>query len=216
MTAPGTLRRLAWLLIGGLTLLSCATTQHLITEDEASEHHLSEIFKRFDHRVHMPIMEQVGWICLPCHTIGATKQPEPVEGEIQPTFTDPASSVLLPTQRICHTCHAPDNPLGAPSPCRTCHETEDLPPPESHHLDWRKDHSREAVLQPEYCAGCHSGWMCSECHTRRDHVSTTRHEGNWLSIHGMAARTDPVSCEGCHQGDTCRSCHTEPDRGQGW
>ncbi len=209
------MKRASWTLIGGLLLLSCATAQRHVTTD-APEHRLGEIFERFDHRVHMPIMDEVGWICLPCHTIGAHKDPVGLPGEVQPTFTDPASSVLLPTEKICHTCHQPDNPLGAPSPCRTCHETENLPPPESHAPGWRQDHAREAVLQPEFCAGCHTGWMCAECHTRRDDVSHAVHAGNWLSVHGMAARTDPVSCEDCHQGDTCTQCHTEPEGRQGW
>ena len=216
MTVTGTARTLGVTLLGVLTLLSCATTQHNLGESEDSDHELSAIFDRFDHRLHMPVLDSVGWICLPCHTIGATKTPEPVEGEIQPTFTDPASSVLLPTQQICHACHQLDNTLGAPSPCRTCHETEDLPTPETHSLGWNQDHAREAVLQPRVCADCHTGWMCAECHTRRDDISTARHGGNWLSIHGMAARTDPVSCEDCHQGDTCRQCHTEPEGRQGW
>jgi len=208
--------RLRWLLLGAVLLGACATVQRTLVQDEP-EGRLGEIFERFDHRLHMPIMEEVGWICLPCHTIGAHKTPEPVEGdEVQPTYTDPASSVLLPTQRICHTCHQPDNPLGAPSPCRTCHETENLPPPESHEAGWKQDHAREAVLQPEYCAGCHTGWMCAECHTRRDVIGTEVHTGNWLSVHGMAARTDPVSCEDCHQADTCRTCHTNPEGRQGW
>jgi hypothetical protein len=210
------MKRFHWLLIGAVLLLSCATTAQRHLTVEAPEHRLSDIFERFDHRVHMPVMDDVGWICLPCHTIGATKTPDVVEGEVRPTFTDPASSVLLPTQRICHTCHEPDNALGAPSPCRTCHETEDLPPPENHAVGWTQDHSRDAVLQPEFCAGCHTGWMCAECHMRRDAAGTEVHTGNWLSVHGMAARTDPVSCEDCHQGDTCQTCHTEPSGRQGW
>ncbi len=207
--------RLRWTLVGALVLLSCASAQRRLTTEQP-EYRLPEIFDRFDHRVHMPVMDEVGWICLPCHTIGATKEPEVPGGEIRPTFTDPANSVLLPTQEICHTCHQQDNPLGAPSPCRTCHETENLPPPDSHHFAWKRDHAREAVLQPEHCAGCHTGWMCAGCHSRRDDLGSGVHDGNWLSLHGMAARTDPVSCEDCHQGDTCRQCHTDPAGRQGW
>ena len=216
MNAPGTATAIAIPLLGMLWLASCATTPHHMADGDESEQRRTEIFDRFDHRLHMPVLDSVGWICLPCHTIGATKEPDHVEGEIQSTFTDPASSVLLPTQQICHACHQQDNPLNAPSQCRTCHETENLPPPESHALGWTQDHAREAVLQPEHCAGCHSGWMCAECHSRRDDASSDAHGGNWLSVHGMAARTDPVSCEDCHQGDTCRQCHTEPEGRQGW
>lgn len=176
----------------------------------------SALFDRYDHDRHDASIQRAGWTCLACHAIGARPSSDELS-VLEPTSDDPDRTVLLPPDRICHACHAPDTGTGAPTRCRLCHDDDEgFPVPETHRAGWTEDHGRDAMATPDACYDCHESHRCVSCHFRRDRATTRVHPGTWLTLHGMAARHDPAGCDGCHEAGTCQQCHIDPTGRQGW
>jgi hypothetical protein len=94
------------------------------------------------------------------------------------------------------------------SPRDSCNECHTRWAPRDHTLDFADEsHGREAVLDRDRCATCHSGEFCTACHAQppRSHrpMAEFRQGG-----HAEAARFDLRSCFACHTAeDTCAQCH---------
>jgi hypothetical protein len=104
----------------------------------------------------------------------------------------------------CASCHT--GLSGSPrDSCNECHATW---APRDHNLGWRDDtHGREAAIERERCAACHSAEFCTACHSvpPRSHQPLGQFAGGG---HAEIARFDLRSCFACHtMEDTCARCH---------
>lgn len=168
------------------------------TEDVSSRIH--EIYARFDHRTHEQVFAEQQLGCLGCHQLGGR-----TTGEIEDAALD--SAYLTPPPAACHYCHNPADgrePIG-PDTCFSCHQ--DVPPPDSHGVDWREWHGVEARMSAKPCELCHRRSECVDCHVKRDPMQYRAHDRSWLAIHGIAAFVDPAECSTCHLQSECVACH---------
>jgi hypothetical protein len=104
----------------------------------------------------------------------------------------------------CGFCHT--GLSGSPrDSCQECHATW---APRDHTIGFKDEaHGREAVVDRDRCAVCHSADFCTACHSQppRSHQPLGEFR---LGGHAEAARFDLRSCFACHtEAATCSQCH---------
>ncbi len=119
-----------------------------------------------------------------------------------------------PLKPFCMDCHGDTRP--ELNECSVCHETltKDTIPTSRGGMAiahgspdvWEHVHGREARLDANFCAQCHSQENdCEECHTTQ---APDSHTPVWRrKSHGLHATWDRQSCATCHEEDTCLQCH---------
>lgn len=201
----------------------CATCHDVNSEDNCTLCHVDmenlqsfENPKRsyfFNHKVHVTT-EEMG--CESCHS-GIEK-------------VDMGDGAKIPSQENCNTCH---NGLKATMECLVCHSMETQFRPDSHVLDWQREHTVEIRAGGADCAHCHTNNYCQECHESTDLISTkilpddfyatysphadgekglilkTVHDLNYRFIHQIDALGKEKDCRTCHEASSyCGECHT--------
>jgi len=159
----------------------------------------------YPHEAHREVMEQEGDPCLLCHPFSknAVSDPERVK-----RLTVIANE---PLAAICHECHMERQ--SASWRCDLCHPDPTAVWPESHDLDYRRNHAEDARLDEAGCAACHLDLgFCTDCHFRRDASRHVNHPLGYRMLHGIEARMDAGACGRCHDARYCRDCHREAGR----
>lgn len=152
---------------------------------------------KFSHAEHM---KQDGIKCLSCH-----------QGVDEAAV---ATVDHLPTMEKCIACH---QEKGAPTGCRTCHESGRAGTirtaystgtllPDDHGVFFQKQHGMQAQADLGYCASCHAQEDCLSCHDGA--IPPTFHASNYLQLHPQDAMANNPTCGSCHRLDRfCRDCH---------
>ena len=124
-----------------------------------------------------------------------------------------ASCATCHTQESCLTCHAGSpatvKAIPASAPGRGRGAQTKRRRPESHGLDFSKNHAAPASARPQSCAACHARPSCLECHRpSAADAPPGYHPGGFLTTHPVAAYSRESSCGECHnQAQFCTNCH---------
>ncbi|MBI2501001.1 MAG: hypothetical protein HYW02_05970 [Deltaproteobacteria bacterium] len=148
-------------------------------------------FDLYNHEMHTGIFESLSVACETCHA--------------DPDSYGDRSKV---NKTGCHLCHNSPKPIiEATKDCSLCHK-EGPPKPQSHRVDWTRQHQVPAKQNPEECKTCHTNaTFCINCHKRRDTVSEKVHRRNFRLFHSIEARANPRRCDACHSVTFCQECH---------
>jgi hypothetical protein len=133
--------------------------------------------------------------CFSCH------------GDMSQDETSPEN--LMPKMAFCFECH---DGVKADERCAVCHGQE-LTLLDIHPSDWNRSHGEGAVVDRQWCSGCHrQESFCIDCH-RGDNLDGNIHDLNYIYTHGLDAKSREKDCTRCHDTKTfCNSCHEQEIR----
>ncbi len=159
----------------------------------------------YPHKAHQEVMKQQGDPCLLCHPFS--------KNSVTDTERVTALTVIAnePLAAICHECHM--NRQSASWRCDLCHPDPTAVWPESHDVDYRRNHAEDARLGGKECRTCHLDLnFCTDCHFSRDSSQFRNHALGYRTLHAMEARMAPADCGRCHNARYCSDCHREADQ----
>jgi hypothetical protein len=130
-----------------------------------------------------------------------------------------ATCATCHTQESCLACHigtpASVQSIPAAAPDRGKGAGIARTRPQSHGLDFSRDHAALASARPQTCAACHARPDCLSCH-RPDAAGAPPgyHPAGFISTHPAAAYSRESSCSECHsQTQFCTNCHVNAGLG---
>lgn len=98
---------------------------------------------------------------------------------------------------VCHTQISKDTVPAMRGGVKIAHDAPEI---------WKRQHGRESLIDPAFCALCHDDEAsCEECHRKNapdNHTVAWRRTG-----HGFHATMDRQKCAVCHEEDSCIQCH---------
>jgi hypothetical protein len=107
----------------------------------------------------------------------------------------------VPNMMICLNCHDEKHKTIS---CKACHTNINLA--NSHIMDWKEEHGRQARDNPQKCRICHASSHCDRCHF--GHNKEKIHPANYEYVHGSDVLGNGGTCLVCHSKTSfCDRCH---------
>ncbi|MGD9897795.1 MAG: cytochrome c3 family protein [Calditrichaceae bacterium] len=160
---------------------------HTNTDEPGVAQRVVDYGSKFPHKTHVSGDKN----CLTCHQ-GIDKK-------------EKVGSSHIPDNQVCATCHENPDYSENKQACLSCHESDMKFVPETHRLNWKKDHGM--MSQTTSCNHCHQNSYCTTCH-EGDNLNREVHPLNFRQTHGMQAKGNKDNCLTCHEEFSfCIDCH---------